>query len=167
MKQYCFDMSGISNPLETMPIDIHRSMWALIAEIFSSGIIAVTREIYDEMVHIPGPMGDCIKKNEENLVLEVGQRDWDWQTYTDHIGRMQVAYEKVISEYNGGRKNTICLNDLSIIALGRTLSLPVVSMEGKFVQVSEKRKRIPEVCQLEDVTHYDFSNFLRKSGIAV
>jgi len=73
MKKYCFDMSGISNPLEAMPEDIHRSMWAKIKAIFASGQIAVTKEIYDEMTHIPGSVGDCIRDNEQKLVLEVHQ----------------------------------------------------------------------------------------------
>ena len=80
---------------------------------------------------------------------------------------MQSTYETVISEFNGNRKNTICLNDISIIALGKTLILPVVSMEAKAVQISDTKKRIPEVCNLESVTHYDFSEFLRKEGITI
>ena len=27
MKKYAFDTSGISNPLESMPEDIHESLW--------------------------------------------------------------------------------------------------------------------------------------------
>jgi hypothetical protein len=38
---------------------------------------------------------------------------------------MKVRHEAVISEYNGNRKNTIGLNDLTIIALAKTLGLPV------------------------------------------
>ncbi len=167
MKRYCFDMSGISNPLEAMPIDIHRSMWALVEDIFASGIVAVTREIYDEMVHIPGPIGDCIRSNEDNLLLEVGKGDWDWETYVSHVGQMQVTYENVISECVGGRKNTVGLNDISIIALGKTLAVPVVNMEAKVTQISDRKKRIPEVCDCEGVTPYDFSEFLRKEGITI
>lgn len=165
MKKYCFDMSGISNPLEVMPEDIHRSMWAEIKAIFASGQIAVTKEIYDEMIHIPGSVGDCIRDNEQNLVLEVHQGDWDWLIYIEHVSTMQVTYERVISEFNGNRRNTICLNDISIIGLGKTLQLPVVSMEAKVQQVSETKKRIPEVCGNEGVTHYDFNDFLRQEGI--
>lgn len=165
MKKYCFDMSGISHPLEIMPADIHKSMWASIETILASGAIAVTQEIYGEMIHISGPVGDCIRNNEEQLVLEVRQGDWDWEAYLAHAGTMQMTYEHVISEFNGDRKNTICLNDVSIIALGKTLQLPVVSMEAKTTQVSETKKRIPEVCGYEGVIHYDFNDFLRKEGI--
>jgi hypothetical protein len=42
---------------------------------------------------------------------------------------MQDDYRRYISEFNNNRKDTVGLNDISIIALGRTLNLPVVSME--------------------------------------
>ena len=165
MKKYCFDMSGISNPLENIPADIHTSFWNQVSDYLSSGKVAVTKEIYDEMVHIPGPVGEVIRKNEASLLLEVGQDGWDWEAYVQHVAELQEKYESVISEYNGDRKNTICLNDVSIIALGKALGVPVVSMEASAVQVSNTKKRIPEVCGLEDVLHYDFSDFLRKEGI--
>ena len=117
------------------------------------------------MIHIPGPVGEVIRKNEVRLLLEVGQDSWDWEAYVQHVAELQEKYEGVISEYNGGRKNTIGLNDVSIIALGKALGVPVVSMEASAVQVSDSKKRIPEVCDLEEVLHYDFSNFLRKVGI--
>lgn len=165
MKQYCFDMSGISNPLETMPIDIYTSMWQQVGDVLVSGSVAVTREIYDEMASIGGVIGDKICNNQDALLLEVGNGDWDWENYQRYAGEMQVTYGSVISELNGGRKNTIGLNDLSIIALAKTLKLPVVSMEARLQQSSETKKRIPEVCDLEYVTHWDFNAFLRNAGI--
>ena len=150
--------------METMPIDIHKSMWASIETILASGAIALTQEIYEEMIHIPGSVGDCIRNNKDQLLLEVEQGDWDWQTYLSHASAMQVKHEGVISEFHGGRRNTVCLNDISIIALGKTLQLPVVNMEAKVVQVSATKKRIPEVCGIEGVTTYDFNDFLRKEG---
>ncbi len=64
MKKYAFDTSGISNPLESMPEDIHESIWKTFKEtILPSGIIAVTQEIYDEMGSIQGSVGQAIKDN--------------------------------------------------------------------------------------------------------
>jgi len=34
MKKYAFDTSGISNPLESMPEDIHESIWKISKQIF-------------------------------------------------------------------------------------------------------------------------------------
>jgi hypothetical protein len=103
-KKYCFDTSGISNPLETMPEDIHESMWQDFKEkCLKAGIIAVTQEIHDEMVQIYGTVGQCIKDNKESLLMEVGG-DWDWNTYIDHVNRMGDDHKEFISEYNGGSK---------------------------------------------------------------
>jgi hypothetical protein len=119
------------------------------------------------LVHIPGSIGDCIRNNKEKMRLELREDTWDWPTYLTHVDRMRVTYEKVISEYNGNRKNTVGLNDLSIIALGKTLKLPVISSEKKLAtaQDSERRQKIPDICDLEGVAHMSFNEFLRKEGI--
>ncbi len=45
MKAYCLDTSGVSNPLEFMPEDIHTSIWAAIAKLVTDGKFAVTTDI--------------------------------------------------------------------------------------------------------------------------
>ena len=72
MKQYCFDTSGLSSPLEFMPEDIHPTIWGKIAELISQGKFAVTAEIYDELKRLPGAIGECINSYEMALQLEVG-----------------------------------------------------------------------------------------------
>jgi hypothetical protein len=164
MKKYCFDTSGISNPLESMPEDIHESMWnGFKAKCLQAGIIAVTQEIYDEMENIPGSVGQCIKSNKTELIMEVGG-DWDWGTYITHVNKMEDDHHDFISEYTGGSKKTVCLNDISIIALAKTLMLPVVSMEEP-VTSSSKKLHIPDVCNLESVEHLSFSEFLRREKL--
>jgi len=63
--------------------------------------------------------------------MEIEEESWDWQTYRDHYEDMKVRREAVISDYNSNRKGTIGLNDLTIIALAKTLGLPVISSEKK------------------------------------
>jgi hypothetical protein len=163
MKKYCFDTSGISNPLELMPEDIYESIWVNFkTKCLASGIIAVTQEIYDEMVHITGTVGQCIKQNKNNLLLEVGE-DWDWGGYIDHCNKMEEDHKDCISEFIGGTKKTVGLNDISIVALGKTLKLPVVSMEVE-VTAESKKLHIPDVCKLQSVEHLTFSQFLRKEN---
>jgi hypothetical protein len=165
MKKYAFDTSGISNPLESMPEDIHVSIWNHFkTTILPSGIIAVTQEIYDEMVpSIPGAVGQSLKANKANILLEVGE-DWDWGKYIDHCNRMEDEHHNMISEYAGGSKRTVGLNDISIIALAKTLDIPVVSME-KPVPDRSKKLHIPDVCKLQDVQHLTFSQFCRKENM--
>ncbi|WP_316233930.1 DUF4411 family protein [Bradyrhizobium sp. SZCCHNR1098] len=164
MKKHCFDTSGISNPLETMPEDIHESAWTKIKEKISSGEIAVTREIYDEMIHIVGTVGQCIKDAESELLLEVGEGDWDYNAYTAETVRMQEAYADFIAE-NTGRAGTVGLNDISIIALAKTLKLPLVSMEVAVNNGTSRKRRIPDICKIEGVKHMTFSEYCRAENL--
>jgi hypothetical protein len=165
MKKYCFDTSGISNPLESMPEDIHESAWKKIKGCIEDGMFAVTTEIYEEMTHITGTVGDCIRNNQDALVLEVGEGEWDWSTYIKHVTRMQDAHRQFISDFNNNRKGTVCLNDLSIIALAKTLEIPVVSMESEVRNDASQKRRIPDICKLESVEHLLFSDFCRREGL--
>ncbi|WP_441277799.1 DUF4411 family protein [Tardiphaga sp. 172_B4_N1_3] len=167
MKAYCLDMSGLSNPLEFMPEDIHQSIWASVADLVKAGKFAVTAEIYEELGHLPGAIGDCIKANEANLQLELEEESWDWEAYLVHFESLKTKYASVISEYNGNRKNTVGLNDLTIVALAKTLGLPVISSEKKLntLQESEKRQKIPDICDKEGIVHMSFNDLLRAEGI--
>jgi hypothetical protein len=75
-----------------------------------------------------------------------------------------LAYKDFISEYTGGSTKTVCLNDISIVALAKTMKLPVVSMETMIVG-STTKKRIPNICQSENVNHLRFSEFLRQESL--
>jgi len=166
MKKYCLDTSGLSTPLEFMPEDIHPTTWAKIADLVKAGTFASTVEIYEELKHLPGPIGDCLKDNSANIQMEL-EEDWDWPTYLKHYDEMKVRHQAVISEYNSNRKGTIGLNDLTIIALAKTLGLPVVSSEKKTSvdQDSSKRQKIPDICAKEGVAHLSFNDLLRAEGI--
>jgi hypothetical protein len=160
MKAYCLDTSGFSTPLENMPEDIHSVLWSHVAKVVDAGKLAVTTEIYEELVHLPGPIGQCIQNNKSQLELEIEQDGWPWQKYLEHVERMRCTYEAVISEYNGNRKNTVGLNDISIIALAKTLGLPVINSEKKLaiMQQSNKRQKIPDICILEGVAPISFND---------
>ena len=164
MKKYAFDTSGVSNPLEAMPEDVHDSLWSHFkTKVLPSGIVAVTQEIFEEMEHIPGAVGASIKANKANILMEVGE-DWDWQSYIDHSNKLQDTHHDFISEFIGGSKKTVGLNDISIIALAMTLRVPVVSME-KPVSAGSKKLHIPDVCKIEKVDHLNFSDFCRKENL--
>jgi hypothetical protein len=57
-EEICIRHIRYFKPLESMPEDIHESIWKTFREtILPSGIIAVTQEIYDEMGSIQGSVG--------------------------------------------------------------------------------------------------------------
>ncbi len=166
MKLYSFDMSGLSNPHMMMPeeIGVFQPIWACVQQSIIAGKIAVTTEIYDEMCHITGAVGACIKSHKAELVMEVDQKGWDTAAYIAHYNRMRKDHAEWIAEYSfKSPAKTICLPDLTAIALAKTLGLPVVSMESSAVG-SPKHKRIPDICLLENVLHYAFNDFLEIEG---
>lgn len=167
MKKYCLDTSGLSNPLQLMPEDIYPSVWAAIEPLVGSGIFALTSEIYAEMSEgIYGRMGDYIRQNESSLVMEIGDEEWDFLSFINHSNRMQAAYEQFISERNGNRKDTLGMNDLSIIALARMPGLPVISMENRR-HPSTVRAAIPDICDHESIYHMTFNDLLRAERITI
>jgi hypothetical protein len=95
--------------------------------------------------------------------MEVGD-DWDWGTYITNVNSMEDSHHAYISEYCGGSRKTVCLNDISIIALAKTLGLPVVSMEER-VTAGSNKLHIPDVCDLEGVEHLGFNEFLRNEKL--
>ena len=169
MKKYCLDTSGVSNPLETTPEDIHGNTWRQVRECIQSGQIAVTAEIYEELTRLPSETGECIRLSKAQLILEIGDDSWDWVAYRDQSAALVTTYHPYISEYNGNNRDTICMNDVSIIALAKTLDIPLVSMERAVVapgNVSKTKRRIPDICDAENVTHLTFNDFLRIEGIS-
>lgn len=167
MKRYCFDTSGLSNPLETIPEDIHVNIWRQVRNFIQSGEIGVTTEIYTELVRLPGEMGICIRSSKAELILEVNDDGWDWRSYLQYSTEMITLHQHFISEYNGYSKDTICMNDISIIALAKCLAVPVVSMEKAVLapgNTSSRKRRIPDICKAEGVEHLTFNDFLRREG---
>lgn len=161
MPKYCLDTSGLSSPYEDRPEDIHVTMWNFIRQHIADGHTAVTKEIFDEIVLINGGLGDFLKTCKDAMLFEIDQDRWDWQEYLNHTNRMQTVYRQFISEYSGGSRRTICLNDLSIVSLAKTLNLPVISMEDRVAARSAEKRRIPDICDLENVKHLYFNDFLR------
>ena len=146
-------------------IPIYAPLWEQMKAIVAAGDIAATTEIYAQMCKIDGAFGQCIKESKAHILLEIGDSSWDFNSYIRHFNRMQQTYHAHISEYShGGSKRTIDLPDLTIIALGRTLGIPVVSMEVTAQQSPDKR-RIPDICSMEGIVHYTFNDFLRIEGI--
>lgn len=164
-KRYCLDTSGLSNPLDTMPeaVAFYRPIWGFVMAQIEGGLFAVNTEIYEELCLLPGNVGTCLQDNKSNLILEVGE-NWNWQAYLANVERMRTKYTSVISEYNGDRKSTIGLNDVSIVALAKTLGLPLISMESISFQTSATKMRIPGLCAAEGVQHLTFNDFLGKEN---
>ena len=168
MAKYCLDTSGLSNPAMEMPETIYVSLWAQVTSLIHDEIFCWNVEIAEELSSIYGAAGQALMACNGSCCLEVGVGDWPWPEYIELVNEWSNKYNAYISEYNGGRKNTIGLNDLSIVALAKTLGLPVVSMERQnFGPPSTTKLRIPDLCLIEGVKHYSFNEFLQNEGVKV
>ncbi len=162
MPKYCVDTSGLSHPYEEIPEDIHASLWKKVRGVVAAGHVAVTKEIFDEITQIHGGLGTYLDGHKALILYEIEQGNWNWQNYTKHVAEMQRKYHAYIRELGGrGSPRTVCLNDISIIALAKTLSLPDLSME-KPVDPQAKKRHIPDICSAEGVKHLSFNDFCRK-----
>ncbi len=165
MKQYCLDTSGVSEPLQRTPEDLYPSLWKPIKDILASGRIAITKEIFDEMVVMDGSLGAFIKAHRQELLLEIGG-NWEWQDYVQNTNGLQQQFSGFISENNNDRKGTVGMNDISIIALAQTLRLPLINMEVE-INESPKKKRTPNICRDIGVVSIQFNDFLRAEGLQI
>lgn len=167
MKKYCLDMSGFSNPIQDMPEDIHVSLWSQICARIRAGVFAATAEVYEELTHITGDVGKCIRDHESEIKLEVGVGGWDYSSYISHFNALHQKYEPFING-TGGNKMSLSMPDFSIVLLGKTLALPVVSMEKACAHnPGTRRRKIPDVCAAEQVIHMTFNDLLRAEGITI
>lgn len=158
-------MSGFSNPIQEMPEDIHVTLWDRLCDLIRTGDFAVSDEIYEELTHITGQVGQCVRDHKSELVLEVGSGDWDWTSYIAHNDALRPKYEPWIAG-TGGSKASLSPADFSIVILGKTLALPVVSMETACgTQPGTKSRKIPDVCLAEEVLHMTFNDLLRAEGL--
>lgn len=168
MKRYCFDTSGFSTPVERMPDDNFRSLWHRVTPIIEAGEIAVTTEIYEEMHgSIRGTIGACIDANKAGMLLEVDDPGWDAPVYRTIVTEMQLRHRQFISEYTGGSAKTVGLADISIVALAKALNLAVVAEEKAVSTQTSTKRKIPDVCRLEEVECLTFNEFLRREGISL
>jgi Domain of unknown function (DUF4411) len=167
MKKYCLDTSGFSNPIQGMPEDIYVSLWTQVCDRVKAGYFAATAEVYEELILLPGDVGQCLKDHEAEVKLEVGIENWDFQSYLAHFDALHPKYEPFING-TGGSKMSLSIPDFSIVMLGKALALPVISMEFPCAQNPNTRSRkIPDVCNAEKVAHMTFNDLLRAEGITI
>ncbi len=77
MKRFCFDTSAITNPIQTLPLDLHPTLWNRVIAVIEADEIAMTTEIYGELNgSVEGLVGEVISASRALLVLEIGIGNW-------------------------------------------------------------------------------------------
>ena len=146
-------------------MDVFENLWAFVIARIEAGDIAMTREIFDEMILIDNGFGEAISDNKDAVLYEVNQENWDWQDYLVTNGQILTDQHDHISEYTGGSPKTVCVNDVSGISLAKSLGIPIISGESITHNLDQTIKRkIPDICQAEGVQHMTFNEFLKAEG---
>lgn len=150
-----------------MPEDIHKTLWSSVVSKIDAHIFCWNVEIATEMDSIKGSVGAALKNCNSSCCFVEDEGSWDWASYIAINNTWRGQFKQYLSEYNRNRKNTIGLNDLSIVALAHTLKLPVVSMEAPNLgQPSQTKLRIPDLCREVQVRHLNFTQLCRNEGIS-
>lgn len=168
MFEYCLDTSGLSNPYIEVPPTIYKTLWQIVYDLIDVRTFCWTKEIDSQLSLIQGDLGAKLREQSRHCCFEIGTDNWPWREYINTINEWRYVYQENISEYNGNRKNTIDLTDLSIVALAKVLEKSVLSMEKPSpIFSSSRRRRIPDLCVFEDVEHVDFNTFLLQRRIDI
>jgi len=151
-----------------MPPDIHETLWRVLANLVDAGTFCWNKEIWNEIDgSIYGDIAQNLKAaNKAGCLYDLDDPSWDVRSYIDNQNDLCARYSGYIAEYNG-KDNTVGLNDVSIIALAKTLNKPVASMERENTNPGSSliRMRIPELCSREKIPHLNFVQLLRKEGV--
>ena len=165
MPKYCFDTSGFSKALQDIPMDVFENLWAFVINRIEVGDIAMTREIFDEVILIDNGFGEIVSENQETVLYEINQDGWDWGNYIEINTEILTDQHDHISEYTSGSPKTVCINDISGISLAKSLGIPMVSGESITHNLNQTMKRkIPDICGAEGVEHMTFNEFLKAEG---
>lgn len=168
MPKYCLDTSGLSKPFIDLPQHVFPTLWQKVGECIANDCFCWNDDIAEQFERLVEPLQSLLKNRERTCRFRDNDVSWPYDKYIALVSEWQTAYKQYISEFNDNRKDTIGLTDLSIVALAKTLTLPVVSMERpNSNQPSEKKIRIPELCEREKIKHLTFVEFLEAENIVV
>ncbi len=167
MPKYCLDTSGLSNPYVNMPEAVYPTVWNPIYSLIQSNLLCWNEEIDAELQLIQGKLHSVLKNASKQCCYKIDDTTWAWQSYLNTYKTWDAKYYAYISEYNNNRKNTIGKNDISIVALSKTLNLPLISMEVPVSVDAKKRLHIPDLCSKEGIKHLTFNELLIAEKIII
>lgn len=168
MPRYCLDTSGVSNPWHALPERVFPTLWVKVRACIENDCFCWNDNIAVELRNFKGAIGDALRNRERFCRYRNGSPNWPYDDYSILLDDWKDKYRQYIREFNKNRKHTIGLADLSIVALAKTLELPVVSMERSNPDNPSMTKlRIPDLCNREDVPHLNFVEFLEAEGVVV
>lgn len=133
--------------------DVFKPQWECIENLISKGVIIAPKKVEDELkkwcIDIP-EMSDWLKRN-SNMFMEV-------------TSEQLVKAKPIIGSYSVYGSTENYLGDLMVMALADSLGIAVITLEGKKPTNSQRRPKIPNVCEEFGIGCYAVSSFLRNEG---
>jgi hypothetical protein len=133
--------------------DVFKPQWEYIESLVGSGAITAPKKVEEELkkwcIEIP-ELVNWLKRY-DSMFLDVT---------TDQL----LKSKPIVSKYSvyGTTENYLC--DLMVMSLAECMGLAVLTLEGKKPTNSQKRPKIPNVCDEFGVDCYSVTSFLRKEN---
>ena len=155
--RYCIDTNVIVSFLrgtddEYYGADVFAPQWRLIEGLMGSGAMVAPRQVEAELLKwnktIPA-MAPWLKSH-RRMFLDV------------EMSAQLASAKKIVNIYPAYARDMNYLGDLSVISLADCLEITVLTLEGRRPGSSQRRPKIPNVCQEFDIDCVSVSGFLRR-----
>lgn len=133
--------------------DVFKPQWECIEELISKGVIIAPKKVEEELkkwcIDIP-ELGGWLKRNTDMFV--------------DITTEQLLKTKPMVSKYPVYGTTENYLGDLMVMSLADSTGIAVITLEGKKATNSQRRPKIPNVCEEFGVACYTVSSFLRNEG---
>jgi hypothetical protein len=155
--RYCIDTNVIVSFLrgtedEFYGADVFAPQWALMERLMRNGAIVAPRQVEKELLKwdrsIKG-MAPWVKDH-KRMFLDV------------ELSAQLESAKRIVNAYPAYARDLNHLGDLAVISLAESLGIAVLSLEGRHESNSQKRPKIPNVCDEFGIDCVSVSGFLRR-----
>lgn len=161
LPRYCIDTNVIVSFLrgtddEFYGSDVFAPQWSFIEGLIARGAIVSPREVERELMGWRNSIEGVARwvRSCKRMFLDIDASAQLW------------AAKEIVNAYPAYASNLNYVGDLSVMALAKYLGIAVLTLEKRVDQHSEKRPKIPNVCEQFEIDCLSVSGFLRKEGFA-
>jgi hypothetical protein len=141
---------------EHYPMDVFKPQWDFLEAAMKDGRVIAPRVVEAEL-----------EKWQQTVTQMKPWLDEHKYLFRDIESDEQLACAKqIVNAYPAYASSTNYLGDLEVMALAKARSLTVISLEQRATQHSDRRPKIPNICEEFGITWVNLAGFLRAEGFA-
>jgi hypothetical protein len=157
--RYCIDTNVIVSFLrgtedEFYGADVFAPQWELMESLMRNGAIVAPRQVELEL----------LKWNKTIDGMAVWVRDHRRMFLDVDMSEQLASAKKIVNAYSAYARDVNHLGDLAVISLADCLGIAVLTLEGRHENNSQKRPKIPNVCNEFGIDCVSVTGFLRREG---